>query len=110
MARIDDLRRLKMEVAAQITRAGNQGRPHVEINAGELHRIVFPGVPTHQIPMSCSAMREARADTDAIVFGPVEGDGASLTIRYTLPRLEVRPDPPAQPVRTFRISPPTPRS
>jgi hypothetical protein len=30
----------RTELAAQIARAAKQGRPHIEINAGELHRTV----------------------------------------------------------------------
>jgi hypothetical protein len=37
MATMDDFRE---ELEAEIGRAAKQGRPHIEINAGELHRIV----------------------------------------------------------------------
>jgi hypothetical protein len=37
MATMDDFRE---ELEAEIGRAPKQGRPHIEINAGELHRIV----------------------------------------------------------------------
>ena len=29
----------RRELLAQISRAAKQGRPHIEINAGELHRV-----------------------------------------------------------------------
>jgi hypothetical protein len=37
MPSADDFRR---ELTAQIERAAKQGRPHIEINAGELHLVV----------------------------------------------------------------------
>jgi voltage-gated potassium channel len=74
-------------IAEQLTRAGRQGRDHHEINAGELHRMIggYPG-PSHRMPVCCAAMRQAMTGNDRIDFQPDEGDGASLTIRYELPR------------------------
>lgn len=74
----------RRELIAQITRATNQGRPHVEINAGELHRIVSPQENRH--PMVCNAMREQMLAVDTVVFSPPAGDGPSFTVRYSLPR------------------------
>ena len=83
MPSMEEFRR---EVRAQIARAEKQGRPHVEINAGELHRLLggYPG--SHQMPVCCTAMRSEIAAQDLEVFAPVRGKGASLTIRYFLPR------------------------
>ena len=80
---MDDFR---TELRAQIGRAQRQGRPYVEINAGELHRVVgsYPG--DHRMPMCCEAMREEQKQGDELVFAPKEGDGASLTVRYKLAR------------------------
>jgi 5-methylcytosine-specific restriction protein A len=74
----------RKELLAQISRAANQGRPHVEINAGELHRIVSRDENRHA--MACRAMRELQLPTDEIVFAPPSGDGASFTLQYKLPR------------------------
>lgn len=84
MPTADDFRR---EVLEQIARAQKQGRPHVEVNAGELHRLLggYPGT-SHRMPMCCGAMRERMSQADEIVFEPSAGAGASLTIRYRLPR------------------------
>lgn len=85
MPNVDDFRN---ELKAQIERAQRQGRPHVEVNAGELHRIVgdYPG-QSHRMPMCCQAMRDAfNKNTDEVIFEPPEGQGASLTVRYRLPR------------------------
>jgi hypothetical protein len=76
----------RSEIRAQISRAEKQGRPHAEINSGELHRLLggYPG--SHQMPTCCAAMRREMTSLDSEVFAPSEGNGASLTIRYLLPR------------------------
>jgi len=74
------------ELQAQIRRAERAGAKHVEINSGELHRKVgnYPG--DHRMPMCCKAMQAERRASDRIVSQPPKGEGASLTIRYILPR------------------------
>lgn len=81
MVTMDDFRK---ELNAQIERASRQGRPHIEVNAGELHRIVNPG--GNRLPMACSALREIKTVVDTEVYAPPAGDGASFTVRYVLPR------------------------
>ncbi len=83
MPSADDFR---AELRAQIDRARRQGRPHVEINAGELHRIVgsYPG--DHRMPVCCEVLRSEQKEGDELVYSPADGNGASLTIRYKLPR------------------------
>jgi hypothetical protein len=71
-----------------IKRATTLGRAYVEINAGDMHRSVggYPG-PDHRMPMCCAAMRKLLIPgRDTIVSEPERGQGASLTIRYALPR------------------------
>lgn len=67
------------------------GKESVEINAGELHRRVggYPGA-NHRMPICCSVMRGALAGDagDLILAEPPSGQGATLTIRYVLPRPE----------------------
>ena len=72
------------EAEAQIARASRQGRPHIEINAGELHRIVSPDQNRH--PMACNAMRQLMGPGDVVIHEPPAGDGPSFTVRYSLPR------------------------
>ena len=72
------------EAEAQIGRAARQGRPHIEINAGELHRIVSPDQNRH--PMACNAMRQIMGPADVVIHEPSAGDGPSFTVRYALPR------------------------
>lgn len=81
MVTTDDFRR---ELLAQIDRATKQGRPHIEINAGEMHRILSPHDNRH--PTVCNAMRELLTPADVEIFAPPAGNGASYTVRYALPR------------------------
>ena len=78
----------RAELIARLDRAARQGRPHAEINAGELHRSLggYPGAE-HVMPSCCGVMRaEFDPQLDDIVHEPASGQGASLTIRYAVPR------------------------
>ena len=84
----DDFRR---ELAEQIKRAARQGRPHIEINAGKLHRTVGGYPPkagqSHSMPSCCNAMRDEFARGKAEVIHETDsGQAPALTIRYYLPR------------------------
>jgi voltage-gated potassium channel len=70
-----------------ITRAQEQGRAHIEINAGELHRTVggYPAA-SHRMPLCCAALRSLMDSRDTVVFQPPGSNGASFTVRYALPR------------------------
>ena len=59
----------------------------VEVEAGKLHR-QLGGYPSqrHNMPGCCNAMRAEMKTGDVIVSSPPSGFGASLTIRYALPR------------------------
>ncbi len=86
MPNADDFR---CELLKQIKRAENQGRPHIEINSGELHRSVggYPNGGNHSMPVCCTVMDgEYVGGKDDYVFQPEKTQGASLTIRYALPR------------------------
>lgn len=75
-------------LAEAFTQAERAGQPHIDIQAGELHRDVggYPG-SNHRMPTCCGAMREAMQDgRDEILKEPEGGKGASLRIRYQLPR------------------------
>lgn len=78
----------RSELSAQIDRATRQGRPHVEVNAGELHRVVggYPG-ENHRMSICCQVMRdEAEAGDATVIYETNSGKGAALTIRYKVPR------------------------
>jgi 5-methylcytosine-specific restriction protein A len=79
------------ELRAQIERATKQGRRHVEINAGELHRVVGGYPPrtgeNHAMPSCCQAMRNEFDQGYAEIVNETEsGHSASLTVRYNVPR------------------------
>ncbi len=69
--------------------AVREGRKYVDVNAGEVHRGLggYPG-PEHRVPVCCKVMKEAVAQDygDKVLQEPPSGQGASLTIRYKLPR------------------------
>jgi len=72
----------------ELLKAGEElGLEAVEITAGHLHRRVG-GYPdnNHRMPVCCSVMRQAVASGDVVVREPPSGLGATLTIRYRLPR------------------------
>jgi hypothetical protein len=77
----DDFRK---ELFAQIARGERRGAVHVEINSGELHRAVGPN---HRMPVCCEVMERERKTGDEVISAPERGKGASLTIRYKLPRM-----------------------
>lgn len=80
----------RTELVAQIDRASKQGRPHIEVNAGELHRVVggYPpkaGEPNHAMPECCRVMQdELRERKGDVIYETPSGQSASLTIRYHL--------------------------
>lgn len=59
----------------------------VEVNSGNLHRKVggYPG-QDHRMPTGCDAMYSAMGPRDEIVAQPESGRGASVVVRYKLPR------------------------
>jgi len=77
------------ELLRMMHEAFKQNRLHVDINAGELHRRLgaYPST-NHRMPLCCTVMKAA-IDEDAgdkILKQPERGQGASLTVRYVLPR------------------------
>ena len=80
----DDFRK---ELSAQLARGTKRGAAHLEVNSGELHRVLggYPG-PNHRMPICCEVMRREINDGDEVISEPMGGKGASLTVRYKLPR------------------------
>lgn len=60
----------------------------VTVKAGDLHRKVggYPGRRSQRMPVCCSVMRGAMLEDDVVVSEPPKGAGATLTIRYCIPR------------------------
>ena len=75
------------ELRLQLAHAEERGAPHVDINSGELHRQVggYPG-NQHRMPSCCAVLRAEMKNDDQELNAPPKGKGASLTIRYLLPR------------------------
>jgi len=65
----------------------HKGHKHVDVRAGELHRRVggYPG-PNHRMPVCCDVMLRNMRPDDGVLQAPPKGRGASLEIRYVLPR------------------------
>jgi 5-methylcytosine-specific restriction protein A len=72
----------------RLMQATANGQPEVLIRAGDLHMEVgcYPNAGSHRMPVCCSVMRQMISAHDEIVKKPPRGDGASLVIRYRLPR------------------------
>jgi hypothetical protein len=76
----------RAELTRLLKAAELDGRRHIDISAGELHRAVggYPQ-PEPRIPMCCSAMRQVQKVGDAVVSERAS-DGPKFTVRYQLPR------------------------
>lgn len=70
-----------------LSAADELGFVAVEISAGNLHRKIggYPGA-NHRMPMCCATMKKSMKEQDSIVSAPAKGVGASLTVRFKLPR------------------------
>jgi 5-methylcytosine-specific restriction protein A len=64
-----------------------EGKSVIEIKSGDLHRSVggYPG-PNHRLPACCRVMKRNMKPGDEILQQPPSGAGATLFIRYRLPR------------------------
>ena len=80
----EDFRTALDELLKQATQ---KGLLHIDIKSGDLHR-KLGGYPSssHRMPICCSVMKAAMRDKDEIMNAPSSGQGASLVIRYELPR------------------------
>jgi hypothetical protein len=61
--------------------------PYIDVQSADLHREVghYPSTD-HRMPICCEVMRKAMRAADKILQETPSGQGASLLIRYTLPR------------------------
>lgn len=77
----------RTELARRFVEAEKRGLSYIKISSGDLHRAVggYPG-PDHRMPVCCSVMETEMRAGDVIESAPPKGKGASLTIRYRLPR------------------------
>ncbi len=70
------------------TTAVMQGQAHIDIRSGDLHREVggYPDSTNHRMPVCCAVLRRLMQPEDRIMAQPPKGNGASLVVRYKLPR------------------------
>lgn len=87
MPTIDEFR---AELRSQLRQAELRGAPSVDIVSGDLHRKLGgyppPAGGQHQMPSCCQAMYAEQQPNDVVVYSPPKGKGATLTMRYKLPR------------------------
>jgi 5-methylcytosine-specific restriction protein A len=76
------------ELQAQLRAAESKGIPHVDIASGDLHRKVgdYPHPIRHRMKICCRVMYGEQRPGDRVLRSPPKGNGATLIIRYTLPR------------------------
>ncbi len=72
----------------KLREAQEKNQSYVDITSGDVHRSVggYPG-KDHRMPVCCDVMRELMKVKDEIIQQPPSGMGATLVIRYHLPRL-----------------------
>ena len=81
----DDFR---SELAALFEAASKAGRRTMVVRWDDLHRAVggYPGT-NHRMPLCCNVMyAEMVEGADEVLSAPPSGQGASVAIRYVLPR------------------------
>jgi hypothetical protein len=76
------------EIRTQLRGAELRGVAYLELNSGQIHRKLggYPGGGNHQMRPCCEAMYDEKQAGDTVLSSPKKGYGASVTIRYTLPR------------------------
>jgi len=67
--------------------AQQQGKSRIHVKSGDLHRRVggYPG-HNHRMPVCCDVMKRNMRSGDRILQEPPSGQGATVIIRYELPR------------------------
>lgn len=75
------------QLNALFKNATNQELSFIDITSGDLHREVggYPG-RNHRMPTCCYVMKGSMKSGDTIQSQPEKGQGATLVIRYLLPR------------------------
>lgn len=65
----------------------DEGHSFIEIVSEDVHRKVG-GYPesNHRMPICCNVMRNMMDEDDVVLYAPPSGMGASLKIKYYLPK------------------------
>ncbi len=84
---MDAVEEFRAELESRFQRGTNRGASEIAVNSGDLHRSIggYPS-PKHRMPQCCDVMYDLMRTGDEIVSAPPKGKGASLTIKYKLPR------------------------
>ena len=73
----------------EFRRAEAAGMPYIDVRSGRLHEQVggYPaGDGNHRMRTCCMVMYGEKSKDDEVLKVPPKGNGATLVIRYTLPR------------------------
>lgn len=75
------------EILRRFSQAQLRMEAHVDVVSGEVHRRLG-GYPSHshRMPVLCDVMFSLMKNGDIILHRPNKGKGATLHIRYKLPR------------------------
>lgn len=86
-AKMPEAEDFRAALQARFVLAQTYGYPHIDVQSADLHREVghYPD-PDHRMPICCAVMRQAMRHTDKVLQETPSGQGASLLIRYILPR------------------------
>jgi 5-methylcytosine-specific restriction protein A len=86
-ADVPDAAAFEAEIKRRFRDAEKAGAWCVDICSGVVHRHLgsYPG-PHHRMPDCCQVMRRLMMEADSVVEAPPKGSGATLVIRYRLPR------------------------
>ena len=78
----------KFELLKRFREAEAMAMPFIDVRAGDMHRDMgdYPDPALHRMPSCCEVMYAEQSEGDSILSRPANGKGASLTIRYLLPR------------------------
>ena len=73
------------QLMAILNAARQSGQSYVDVESGNLHKEVagYPN-PNHRMPVCCEVMRKLMRAGDSVLKETMSGQGATLTIRYTV--------------------------
>ncbi len=76
--------KFRVALADAFAQAHTEGKPFLEIRAGDLHYRLSFG--SNRMPLCCNAMHQARREGDEVLESPPSGLGPRLRIKYKIPR------------------------
>lgn len=78
---------LRQALQSLLMQARERKQSQIVIVSGDLHRLVggYPG-NDHRMPLCCKVMRTEMRNGDEVITEPPSGQGATLTVKYKLPR------------------------